>query len=484
MFMQKIIMHIDMNSYFASCEQQDNLAWRNKPLGVCEHLGGIIIAPSIEAKRWGIKTGTPVWEARRLYPKIILVPTAPQRYRYYTGKFLKVLGDYTDQIEKYSIDEAFLDVTKACNIRRRCLPLETVPVRPPTVEPTFAESTAATPATGIENNPWQLVDPFDEARAMAREIKRRITREVGDYLKVSIGIAWNKLVAKIASDMQKPDGLVVARPQDKENLYKKLQLTDIPGIAHSQERNLNMLGIKTLADLRDYPQSKLVAHCGIMGYHLYQMGQLEASWKEGFDDNEPIKSMGHVYTIPQEYRARPILKPVLYKLSEMVGTRLRANGLMGDTVSVHVHDSGDNCYGRSHRLGYYVFDGREIYLEAMQILRTVFSASAALPSSAAFPVADGNEALPVNNSALSPVPIKLVGVTVSGIADLERQQSLFPREEKQRRVVAALDRINEKYEDFTVARVPAFLARDIIRDSIGFGRMKEFKTLGRFVGVH
>ncbi len=420
-------MHIDFNSYFATCEQQDRPSFRGRPLGVCEHLGGIIIAPSIEAKRWGIKTGTPVWEARRLYPKIILTPTTPSRYRYYTGKFLKVLGDYTDQVDKYSIDEAFLDVTKATNIRRRL-------------------------AGG--SGQWRAVDPFEEARAMALEIKRRITREVGDYLKVSVGLGWNKLVAKICSDLQKPNGLVVARPEDKPWLYERLKLTDIPGIAWRQEQNLNKLGIKTVADLRDYPVSKLVAHFGIMGYHLHRMGQFEGSWKENFEEDEAIKSMGHMYTMPQKYRRREVLEPVLYKLSEMVGARLRANGLMGSSVHAHVHDADDNCYGKGRRLGYYLSDGRDIFLEAKSLL-------------AAFDV-----------------PIKLVGVTVSGLSELAHQQSLFPRDEKQRRVVPALDRINEKYDDFTITRVPAFLARDIIRDSIGFGRMKEFKTLGRFVGVH
>src|SRR3954466_13143675 len=105
--MQPIVFHLDMNSYFATVEQQDNPAWRGKPLGVCEHLGGIIIAASIEAKRWGIKTGTPVWEARKLYPKIILTKTSPDRYRFYIGKVLKIVGDYTAFVEQYSIDELF-----------------------------------------------------------------------------------------------------------------------------------------------------------------------------------------------------------------------------------------------------------------------------------------------------------------------------------------------------------------------------------------
>src|SRR5690349_12786458 len=111
-----VIIHLDMNSYFASVEQQDNPDWRGKPVGVCEHLGGIIIAASREAKRWGIGTGTPVWEAKKLYPKIILTPTHAERYRFYTRRFLKVVEDYTDMVEKYSIDECFLDITKFCNI--------------------------------------------------------------------------------------------------------------------------------------------------------------------------------------------------------------------------------------------------------------------------------------------------------------------------------------------------------------------------------
>jgi DNA polymerase IV len=423
---QRIIFHIDMNSYFASVEQQDNAAWRGQPVGVCEHLGGIIIAASIEAKKWGIKTGTPVWEARKLYPKIHLTPTHPDRYRFYTARFLKVFGDYTGEIEKYSIDEAFIDATKACNI-----------VRP----------------DGREG--YVKVDPWVEAKRIAREIKQRMKREVGDWLTCSVGIADNKLLAKIGSDFQKPDGLTIFRPEDKPKLYEQLKLTDIPGIAKRMERNLNELGIRSLAELRDYPASKLVAHFGIMGYHLHKIGQLEGSWKEDFDATleEPIKSMGHMYTIPQEFRQLPVLKQVLYKLSEMVGARLRVNGLTGSVVNVYLHDKDYNSSGGAHKLGYFLDDGRDIYLEAMSIL---------LGQNASLEFWQQN--------------LYLIGVTVSGLRPKVEQQSLFQFYEKKQRLVAALDKINDKYDDFTVARVPAFLARDIIRDSIGFGRMKEFKT--------
>lgn len=429
--MQPIIAHIDMNSYFATAEQQDNLAWRGKPVGVCEHLGGIIIAASVEAKRWGIKTGTPVWEARKLYPKIILTKTHPERYRMYTSRFLKVFEDYTDRVEKYSIDEAFLDLTKSCNIRTK------------------------------QNGQWVPTDPWLEAVRISKEIKTRMKTEVGDWIRCSVGISYSKLVAKIASDLQKPDGLVVVRPQDKDALYYRLELDDVPGIGRRMKRNLGTLGIRTLADLRDYPVSKLVAHYGIQGYHLHSMGQLEGSWKETFDgssgDNQDgaMKSIGHMYTIPKEYRNQGIMRPVLYKLSEMVGARLRVNGMMGNGLHVHIHDPERIHIGKGAKLGYYLQDGRDIYLEAINLLRQSGMLEEAERQS------------------------YLVGVTVFGLTPEQKQGNLFESSgqgKTRSQLMHALDKINTKYDDFTVARVPAFLARDIIRDSVGFGRMKEFKT--------
>ncbi len=425
-----VIAHIDMNSYFATVEQQDNPAWRGEPVGVCEHLGGIIIAASVEAKRWGIKTGTPVWEARKLYPKIHLTKTHPERYRYYTARFLKVFEDYTDKVEKYSIDEAFLDLTKACNIREKNSAGE-----------------------------WVPTDPWFEAVKIVQEIKYRMKTEVGDWIRCSAGVSYSKLVAKIASDLQKPDGLVVVRPQDKDALYYRLDLEDIPGIGRRMKRNLGTLGIRTLKDLRDYPLSKLVAHYGIQGYHLHSMGQLEGSWKEEFEQTDAadgtMKSIGHMYTIPQEYRQQNVMRSVLYKLSEMVGARLRVNGVMGNGVHVHVHDPERMHVGKGAKLDHYLQDGREIYMEAMSLLK------------------QSGQLKEIEKQSY------LIGVTVFGLVPEVTQGNLFEtvdRAKTRSQLMQAMDKINQKYDDFTVARVPAFLARDIIRDSVGFGRMKEFKT--------
>lgn len=144
----KVILHIDMNSYFASCEQQANPFLRGKPIGICEHLGGIIIAPSIEAKKLGIKTGTPVWEARKIYPKILLFKTDPDKYRDTTRKFLNIFYKYTESIQKYSIDEAFLDLS-----------LE------------------------VKSSP----DPWARAEEIGKEIKLEMKKYVGDWISCSIG---------------------------------------------------------------------------------------------------------------------------------------------------------------------------------------------------------------------------------------------------------------------------------------------------------
>jgi len=156
---QRIILHIDMNSYFASVEQQANPLLRGKPVGVCEHLGGIIIAPSVEAKRLGIKLGTPVWDALKISPDIKLLPTDPDKYRAVTTRFMKILNDYTDQVERYSIDEAFMDITKYCR------------------------------------------GDYSEALILALEIKQRLRLEVGEWVSSSIGIGPNKLVSKVAADL-------------------------------------------------------------------------------------------------------------------------------------------------------------------------------------------------------------------------------------------------------------------------------------------
>jgi DNA polymerase-4 len=402
-----------MNSYFASCEQQANPFLRGKPIGICEHLGGIIIAPSIEAKKFGVKTGTPVWEAKKICPQIKLFFTDPEKYRETTHRFLYIFGKYTEEIEKYSIDEAFLDLT--ANVK-------------------------------------DFPDPWKEAERIGLEIKKEMKKYVGDWITCSIGIGANKFIAKIGSDLQKPDGLTVIRPENKEFLYDRLKLTDLPGIAWRTEKNLNLLGIKTLKDLRDYPKDKLAIHFGVLGHHLHKMGTLEGSWHEEFDSEEKSshqKSMGHAYTLPKRCDDIKVASQMLYKISEMVGKRLREGGVIANTVHLIINDKEGDYYHQRKKLNYYLQDGRDIFLEVNNLFM---------------------------DRARTSSRFKLIGVTASGLKPFSDQQSLFGEDRKKRKLVESLDKINDKYGDFTISRVPAWQAEDYIRDSIGFGRMKEFKV--------
>lgn len=469
--MQNVILHLDMNSYFATVEQQDNPVWRGKVLGVCEHLGGIIIAASIEAKKWGIKTGTPVWEAKKIYPKIILTHTRAEAYRQYNRKLVKLVSDYTDKVEVYSIDECFLDITRVCNVR-----CKNEDARYKNKEHILH------PISYILN----YANPFEEAIKIAKEIKQRMKKEVGDYLTCSIGIAENKLLAKIASDMQKPDGLVVIIENQnakikmqnlgvfsfaKNELYNHLKLTDIPGIGRRQEKNLNQLGIKTLSDLKNCPLSHLAARFGpISGYHLYNMGQLKGTWKEQVRQGEEIKSIGHMYTLPKEYRAPEFFGPVLYKLCEMVAQRMRKQELMGNVIYVFAHDKDCQGFGNHQRLGFDIYDGREIFIQAINICQEFAGASPDRGPGRRFPDTGGRARPP----QFKIDQIKLIGVTVAGLKPRARQLSLFGDEERTDRLTQALDKINQKYGGWTICRAPVLKAKYAFKDSIGFGRLREF----------
>lgn len=435
--MQQIILHLDMNSFFASVAQADNSELRGKPVGVCEHLGGIIISPSREAKKLGIKTGTPVWEAKKLCPAIVLVHTQAERYRFYHRIMVRIVSEFTAFVEVYSIDEVFLDITKVCNIR-------------------------GLSAKGLG---LSKVDPFTEAVKVAKAIKLQMKKEMGEVLTCSVGIASNKTLAKIGSDLKKPDGIVVILNKElgsmnyevkqggvlvlnKEGLYKHLKLTDIPGIGHRQEKNLQVLGIQTLEDLRNYPKSHLVRRFGpVQGYHLYNLGQLSSTWKAKVKQDQELKSIGHMYTLPKEFRQPEFFIPVLYKLCEMVGRRLRRKCLEGNVLHFFSYDKNYKSFGHSLKLGDFISEGREIFLQAQAIFKKV--------------------------QPKGEWGFKLIGVTVANLRPYSQQLSLFGHREENKKLSEALDQINNKYGEFTVIRAPILKAGKVFRDSVGFGRVKE-----------
>ena len=206
--MDKTILHLDMNSYFATVEQQLNPSLRNKPIGVIKAPGRTcIIAASKEAKKYGVKTGTTTYDAKKLCPQIIFVPSNLNRYLEVTKKIIKIAENYSPIVDVFSIYEMFLDITDTQTLW----------------------------------SGWAL--------QMAQEIKKKI-KEIGDCLTCSIGVAWSKLSAKTASEMQKPDGLTFLTPMNYELLTNNLLVSEICGIGESRAKYLQSRGAFNLKQAR------------------------------------------------------------------------------------------------------------------------------------------------------------------------------------------------------------------------------------------
>lgn len=285
-------MHIDFNSYFASVEQQANPRLRGKPVGVT---GGdrmertVLGAASHEAKKIGVKTGMQIWEAKKFCPQIILVPGDSDKYLETTKRFLNILKDYSPHLEIFSIDECFLEVT---------------------------------------GNRLQITVN------KAQEIKKRIKTEIGEWITCSVGISYNKLMAKLAGSLQKPDGLVVIENEEKAmKILDQVALDKICGIGPRIKKRLNNMGIFSFFQLRKVPLKNLSASFKSYGQFLYNASRgIDYSQVLPFYDKEEVKSIGHRHTTDHDISDPREIKQLILKLSEMVARRLRAKNLLGKTI--------------------------------------------------------------------------------------------------------------------------------------------------------
>lgn len=326
--MQSFILHIDMNSYFASVEQQANPLYRWKPLGVCAYLGanGCIIASSKEAKKIGIKTGCSIRDAKKIFPKIILVENEPAKYRSTTEKIFSIFTEYTDRIEPYSIDEAFLDLT------------------------------------GYISN-------YDDGLKLILEIRQRIKQEVGDWLTCSAGLSWTRFLAKFASDITASDSyLIIDSAQKQEEVFNSVKMTEAWGIKERTKVRLNRLGIYSLLDLKRYPVANLLRAFGKHGYYLW--ANANGIEIEGVRTEEEIlpKSIGHSYCIPWHTNDRQYISSIMRKLCEKTGRRLREKNM--EAMGIHAGyflEHGGGYFG-NRRTNAPLFTTDEIYKAAMAIV--------------------------------------------------------------------------------------------------------------------
>jgi len=295
-------LFMDMNSFFASVEQQEHPELRGKPVGVCPFINDhtSIIAASIEAKRYGIKTGTSVLDARRLCPDITLVADNPSDYRAYHRRVMAALDQTRCHVYPKSIDEAFMLVPR---------------------------------------------DLRPEAARVAHDIKALIW-DIGAYLNCSIGIAPNQFLAKMGSNFKKPNGLTIIRTEELEHFYSQLRLTDLHGIAERMARRLRELDIYTPVDFFHAPYAKLTRAFGVNGQAWYLR-------LRGYEvDQRPTtrRTIGHETTlIPSPAHS---LEEVLSTASQLVSkaaTRMRGANFGARGVAVHLRYTDRTHWAEVHR---------------------------------------------------------------------------------------------------------------------------------------
>jgi DNA polymerase-4 len=380
-------MHVDMNSYFANVEQQSNPFLRGKPVCVAGKGSSertVCAALSIEAKRLGCKGPMSVWEAKYICPTIIVVQADYVKYQFISRRLFTILESYTPTLEIFSIDEAFLDVTGICK-------------------------------------------NYEEAQKIAYDIKRRLKEEIGDYLTCSIGISHNKLLAKLASEMQKPDGLTIIDKNNIDNVLVRTPIEDICGIGRALTKKLHQLGVKTMTELGHIDLKRLVHFFGPhQAKTLYFIGR-------GMDENPVLpyyeypteKSFGHSYTLPKNIFKTNEAKPVLLKLSETLARRLRQAKVSGQTIHLYVRFSDFTGLSQQTTVSYFINNGLKIYETAINIMRQY----------------------KLNK------PIRALSITVTNLRrDQDTSQPLLARDIQDEKLTKAVDIINDRYGEFTIFR--------------------------------
>src|ERR1035438_8833458 len=378
--MIRTVLHIDADAFFASVEQAANPALRGKPIAVVGGHGRTVITTrSYEARKFGVKTGMAKWEALRLCPELIIVVGDNRKYQHTSTEMNKIFQEYTPEVEAYSIDESWLDITNSLSL-------------------------------------------FESPERIAYLIKSRIKHRFG--ITVSIGIAPNKLLAKLASDMNKPDGVTVIKPEDVSRVLERLPIQELCGVGKKMQRHINMMSIYTCGELGRCDEARLTRKFGIIGKRLKEMGQgIDNSPVVPFGEEDDVKSVGHSSTLERDIDDPVEIRRFLLQLSEMVGSRARKYNVSGKTVHLYVRYADFfSSWGKQTTLKNYVNLSDEIYKAALSILETVELEQ----------------------------PVRLLGVSLSNLKHQAEQLPLFEDERKKLFATQAMDKVNERFGSMAV----------------------------------
>lgn len=329
--MARNILHIDMNCFYAAVEMQRRPEIRDKPVAVCgsqEDRHGIVLTANYVAKPRGVKTGMAIWQARQCCPDLIVLPPDMREYVRISRLARDIYEDYTDQIEPFGLDENWLDVTGSVGL-------------------------------------------FGSPMTMAKEISNRIKFELG--ITASIGVADNKITAKLGSDYKKPGAITRIEADNYEELAYPLPVHDLLYVGPATERKLNGLGIYTIGQLAQCPVDCLTYKLGKMGavLHTFANGKDPSPVKRS-DYSATIKSVGNSTTTPRDLVCNEDVHLMLYLLAESVATRMRDLASRCMVVELFVRDTGLLSFTRRRKLEVPTCSSAEIAQVAFELFRASY----------------------------------------------------------------------------------------------------------------
>ena len=324
---ERVILHCDLNSFFASVELLDKPTLRDVPVAVCgdpKSRHGIILAKNEPAKKMGVKTAETLWQARKKCPALVLLPPHHRLYEEYSRRVNEIYDRFTDLVEPFGIDESWLDVTGSLHL--------------------FG----------------------GDGKALADRIRATIREETG--LTVSVGVSFNKVFAKLGSDMKKPDATTVIPAEGWQSMVWPLPLGDMLFAGRTATETLRKYGVETVGQLAACDPALPEQLLGKMGLQLWQYANgMDKSPVKPRHAAEPVKSVGNGTTFPQNLVRWEQLRAGLLPLCDSVATRLRQQGLYAGGVSLSIKDASFNTVSRQIRLDAPTHLMRDIHRTAMQL---------------------------------------------------------------------------------------------------------------------
>ncbi len=323
--MNHVILHIDMDAFYASVEQVDQPSLKGKPVIVGGSSNrGVVCAASYEARRFGVHSAMPIFQAKLKCPDGIYLPVRMARYQEVSKRVMGILEEFSPLVEQVSVDEAYMDIS------------------------------------GIDR---LLGSPTKTGLRIKESIKKATS------LTCSIGIAPNKFLAKIASDMEKPDGLTLIKPDEVLSFIATLPIRKVPGVGEKTVGRLEEMGIHMLGDVQATGEDLLIKRTGKFGTRLLELSR-------GIDKSPVVpysepKSISSEETLTKDTDDREILKRVLLMQSELVGRRARAKGLMGTTVTLKLKRGDFRQMTRSVSIAEPTSSSNEIYEQSVKLLEGV-----------------------------------------------------------------------------------------------------------------